>query len=220
MWKLFQGTPKRLPTWVGGTAVSPYTSETTNTVNLNQYTAQASYLTALNFLQKSKLPFLVGFSFAGLGADGYNNSRSRNATVDLNACYYLTVGNFPTSKIAVIDFYFSDLSTYRDLSWVDYYPDAIVYKDRDKTAYKVTDLKGMYIDDRTVIKIRLSFDLFLPFLGISPYIREKKLRKLVGAQVVGAETVSYYGQTYRFDKYLDFGKNTFFMQGGDLYLCH
>ncbi len=219
MWKVFQDTPKRLPTWIGGTAVSPFTNKDVNTVSLNNYQAEASYLTAINFLQKNKLPFLLGFILVSLGEDGYNNSSSRNATVDLNACYYLSTGAFPTSKIAIIDFYFSDLNTYKDLSWVDYYPDAIVYKDRDKTAYKVTDLKGLPIDDRTIIKIRLSFDLFLPFLGISPYIREKQLRKLVGAQVVGAETVSYYGQIYRFDKYLDFTKNSFFMQGGDLYLC-
>jgi hypothetical protein len=219
MWKLFQGTPKRLPTWVGGAAVSPYTSESTDTINLDQYISEASYLTAINFMQKSKLPFLMGFLLVELGEGGHINSGSRSATVDLNACYYLTTGTFPTSKTAVIDFYFSDLNSYRDLDWVNYYPDAIVYKDRDKTAYKVTDLKGMSIDDRTVIKIRLSFDLFLPFLGISPYTREKKLRKLVGAQVVGTETVSYYGQVYRFDKYLDFSKNTFFMQDGDLYLC-
>jgi hypothetical protein len=214
-----EDTPKRLPTWVGGASVSPYTSETTNTVNLNQYAAQASYLTALNFLQKSKLPFLVGFSFAGLGADGYNNSRSRSATVDLNACYYLTVGNFPTSKIATIDVYLADLNSYRDLDWVNYYPDAIIYKDRDTTAYKVSDLKGLSITDRTIIIVRLDFDIFLPFLGFSSFKREKKLRKLVGVQVVGVETVSYYGQVYRFDKYLDFNKNSFFMQGGDLYLC-
>ena len=219
MWKVFQTTPKRLPNWVGGAAVSPYSSETTNTINLSQYTAQASYLTALNFLQKNKLPFLVGFTFANLGADGYNNSRSRNATVDLNACYYLTVGSFPTSKLATVDVYFADLNSYRDLDWVNYYPNAIIYKDRDTTAYKVSDLKGLAINDRTILKIRLDFDIFLPFLGFSSFKREKKLRKLVGAQVFGVETVSYYGQIYRFDKYLDFGKNTFFMQGGDLYLC-
>jgi hypothetical protein len=219
VWKLLQDTPKRLPTWVEGTAVSPYTNEATNTINLDQYTAEASYLTAINFVQNNKLPFLIGFAFVDLGIEGYNNSGSRGATVDLNACYYLTVGDFPTTKTAVIDFYFSDLNTYNDLSWVNYYPDAIVYKDRDKISYKVTDLKGLPIDDRTIIKIRLSFDLFLPFLGFSSFIREKKLLKLTGAQVVGTETVSYYGQVYRFDKYLDFGKNTFFMQSGDLYLC-
>lgn len=199
--------------------MSPYTSETTNTIDLNQYTAQASYLTALNFLQRSKLPFLVGFTFVNLGADGYNNSRSRNATVDLNACYYLTVGSFPTSKIGTIDVYLADLNSYRDLDWVNYYSDAIIYKDRDTTAYKVSDLKGLPINDRTILKVRLDFDIFLPFLGFSSFKREKKLQKLVGVQVAGVETVSYYGQVYRFDKYLDFGKNTFFMQGGDLYLC-
>ncbi|QIW88477.1 hypothetical protein [Pseudanabaena phage PA-SR01] len=219
MWKLLQDTPKRLPTWVGGTSVSPYTSGTTNTIDLSQHTVQASYLTTLNFLQRSKLPFLVGFNFVSLGVDGYNNSGSRNATPDLNACYYLTVGSFPTSKTATFDFYFADLNSYKDLDWVNYYPNAIIYKDKDTTAYKVSDIKGLFITDRTTIKIRLDFDIFLPFLGFSSFKREKKLRKLVGAQVVGVETVSYYGQIYRFDKYLDFGKNTFFMQGGDLYLC-
>lgn len=199
--------------------MSPYSNKNVNTVLLDSYQAEASYLTAINFVQKSKLPFLLGFILVDFGEDGHINSGSRSATVDLNACYYLTTGSFPTSKIATIDFYFSDLNTYNDLSWVNYYPDAIIYKDRDKTAYKVTDLKGLVIDDRTIIKIRLSFDLFLPFLGISAYIREKKLRKLIGAQVVGTETVSYYGQVYQFDKYLDFGKNTFFMQNGNLYLC-
>lgn len=199
--------------------MSPFTNKDVNTVSLNNYQAEASYLTAINFVQKSKLPFLMGFILVDFGEGGHINSGSRSVTVDLNACYYLSTGAFPTSKIAVIDFYFSDLNTYKDLSWVDHYPDAIVYKDRDKTAYKVTDLKGLPIYDRTIIKIRLSFDLFLPFLGIFPFIREKKLLKLTGAQVVGAETVSYYGQVYRFDKYLDFTKNSFFMQGGDLYLC-
>lgn len=199
--------------------MSPFTNKDVNTVSLNNYQAEASYLTAINFLQKNKLPFLVGFTFANLGADGYNNSRSRNATVDLNACYYLTVGSFPTSKLATVDVYFADLNSYRDLDWVNYYPNAIIYKDRDTTAYKVSDLKGLAINDRTILKIRLDFDIFLPFLGFSSFKREKKLRKLVGAQVFGVETVSYYGQIYRFDKYLDFGKNTFFMQGGDLYLC-
>jgi hypothetical protein len=220
MWKLFKNTPKRLPTWIGGSPVSPYDNQNVNTVSLSSHEAQASYLTAINFIQRSKLPFLVGFNFANLGTNGYNNSSSRYPTVDLNSCYYLTVGDFLNSKTATIDFYFADLNTYKDLDWVNYYSEiATVYKDKESTAYKVADLKGLAITDRTTIKIRIGFDVFLPFLGFSPFTRKKKLLKLMSTQVIGVETVSYYGQVYRFDKYLDFGKNTFFMQSGDLYLC-
>jgi hypothetical protein len=220
VWKVLQTTPKRLPTWVGGTALSPYDISDERTVPLNAYTAQATYLTAINFVQKSKLPFLVGFAFVGVGTDGYNNSASRGATVDLNACYYLTVGDFPTSKIATIDFHFADLNSYRDLDWVNYYAsEALIFKDKESTAYKVSDLKGLSITDRTIIRVRLSFDVFLPFLGFSPYIRQKKLRKLLVGSNPNTNTVSYYGQIYRFDKYLDFVKNSFFALNGNVYLC-
>jgi len=220
MWKILQDTPKRLPTWVGGTSLSPYdASLTTETISLNSYEAQASYLTTMNFVQKSKLPFLAGFLVTNLGVDGYNNSASRRPTVDLNACYYLTIGDFPTSKQAELEFYFTDLNSYRDLDWVNYYAnEAAIYKDREPTQYKVADLKGLSITDRTTIRVRISFDLFYPFLGFSPFIRKKKLLKIVGV-APNSNTVSYYGQVYRFDKYLDFPKNTFFKLNGDVCLC-
>ncbi len=200
--------------------MSPYdASSTVQTTSLNLFEAQAAYLTAINFVQKSKLPFLVGFSFISFDEGGVNNSASRGATVDLNACYFLTVGGFPSSKNAVIDFHFADLNSYRDLDWVNYYSDAIIFRDKERTEYKVSDLKGLSITDRTIIRIRLSFDVLLPFLGFSPYIRQKKLFKLVGANP-SSNIVKYYGKVYRFDKYLDFSKNTFFKLNGDLYLCH
>ena len=218
MWKLSQTTPKRLPTWVGGKALSPYNASNEKTVPLNAYQAQASYLTAINFMQKSKLPFLAGFTIVDLGANGYNNSGSRKATVDLNACYYLTTGDFLNSRTAKFDFYFSDLNSYKDLDWVNYYPQALIFKDKDATAYKVTDLKGLSITDRTTIRIRLDFDILLPFLGFSPFTRKKKLLKLVGVSP-NAASVSYYGKIYLYDKSLDFLRDTFFVSQGDVYLC-
>lgn len=217
MWKLEKTTPKRLPTWVGGTALSPYISNE-DTALLDANPAEASYLSSLNFIQLNKLPFLVGFSLVDLGAGGYNNSYSRNPTVDLNACYFLTVGTFPTSRNVTLDFFFTDLNFHTDLSWVNYYPAAIIFIDKDSTPYKVSDLKGLTITERTTIRIRLTFDVFLPFLGIKPYIRSKKLIKVVGANTT-ANTVKYYGQVYRFDKFLDFSKNTFFKRDGNVYLC-
>lgn len=198
--------------------MSPYTSETTNTVILNAYTVQLAYLTILSFTQKVKLPFLVGFSLVSIGTDGYNNSSSRGATVDLNACYYLTVGDFPTSKTATLDFYFADLNSYKDLDWVNYYPNAIICKDKDTTAYKVSDIKGLSITDRTTIKIRLDFDIFLPFLGFAPLVQKKRVLRLVGASP-STESVSYYGKIYRYDKFLGFPSKSFFTSQGDVLLC-
>lgn len=218
MWQLFQDTPKRLPTWVGGKALSPYDSFSKSTITLNAYNAQASYLTAINFIQKSKLSFLVGFMVVDLGADGYNNSSSRGATVDLNACYYLTIGDFPTLKNATLDFYFADLNSYRDLDWLIYYPDAIIFKDKDATAYTVADLKGFSITDRTTIRVRLNFNLLLPFLGFSSFVRRKKLLKLAGV-VANTDRLSYYETIYLYDKFLDFLRGSFFALEGDIYLC-
>jgi hypothetical protein len=218
MWKLLKDTPKRLPTWVGGAAVSPYTSESTNTVNLDTYTAQATYLTVIKLDQKFKLPFLVGFNFVALGADGYNNSGSRFATPDLNACYYLTTGDYPTSKTATLDFHFTDLNSHTDLDWTVYFPNAIIFKDRDTTAYKVSDIKGFSITDRTTVRVRLDFDILSPFLGFASLVQKKKLLRLVGA-AADTESVSYYGQVYRYDKFLKFGKNSFFTSQGDILLC-
>lgn len=198
--------------------MSPYTSESTNTVNLNQYTAQAAYLTSIKLDQKFKLPFLVGFNFVALGADGYNNSGSRNPTPDLNACYYLTTSDFLTSKTATLDFYFADLNSYTDLDWTIYFPNAIIFKDRDSTTYKVSDIKGFSITDRTTIRVRLDFDILSPFLGFASLVQKKKLLRLAGA-AVDTESVSHYGRVYRYDKFLKFGKNSFFTSQGDILLC-
>ena len=142
MWKLETNTPKRLPTWVGGKKVYSYFSSNEHTPILNNYSAENTYLTAFNFIQQAKLPFLLGFILVSLGQKGFNNSQSRNPTIDLNACYYLTPQPF-SSQIVTIDFYFADLNSYTDLNWVKHYAaSAVIYKDREPTPYKVSDLKA------------------------------------------------------------------------------
>lgn len=217
MWLLQKNTPKRLPTWVGGIESSPYTTKQEEVEILDAITPQPYFLASVKFNQVFRVPFLVGFKFIDLGVDGQDNSRTRNVTTDLNSCFFIST-NQKTSQQVLVDFYFTDLNFYTDLSWVNDYSDAKIFVDSNPTAFRVEDFKGLVVTTNTLIKVRLEFDVFQPFLGFSPSVIQKRILKFPD-KFITTITASYGGKTYRTDRLLGFGNYSFFNLDGDSYLC-